>query len=208
MLGPAQLAALTAIHRQGSFDRAAAELSVTPSAISQRLKALEDRLGTRLIRWGQPCTATEAGLRVIRHHDDIALLEQTLAGDLPGLAAPRATLRIAVNADSLATCVLPALAAVDCVLFNLVIDDKEVSQDWLKRGEVLGAITSHPGPLQGCDTMPLGFCATAPQPRPPMSRATCRKAQRQRRSPPPLPCGSTKKPTCNTFGPRGKPAAP
>ena len=156
MLGPAQLAALSAIHRQGSFDRVAAELSVTPSAISQRLKALEERLGTRLIRRGQPCTATEAGLRIIRHHDDIALLEQTLAGDLPGLAAPRATLRIAVNADRLATCVLPALAAVEGVLFNLVIDDKDVSQDWLKRGEVLGAITSHPGPLQGCDTMPLG----------------------------------------------------
>ena len=131
-------------------------MSVTLSAISQRLKALEERLGTRLIRWGQPCTATEAGLRVIRHHDDIALLEQTLAGDLPGHAAPRATMRIAVNADSLATWVLPALAEVEGVLFNLVIDDQEVSQDWLKRGEVLGAITSHPGPLQGCDTMPLG----------------------------------------------------
>jgi len=156
MLDPAQLAALAAIHRQGSFDRAAKELSVTPSAVSQRLKALEEHLGTRLIRRGQPCRATEAGQRVIRHHDEIALLEQTLAGELPGLAAPGATLRIAVNADSLSTWVLPALAEVTGVLFDLVIDDQEVSHDWLKRGEVLGAITSNHGPLQGCDTERLG----------------------------------------------------
>ena len=164
MLDPAQLTALAAIHRQGSFERAAAELSVTPSAISQRLKALEEHLGTRLIRRGQPCAATEAGLRIIRHHDEIVLLEQALSADLPGLAQERATLRIAVNADSLATWVLPALAEVRDVLFDLVIDDEEVSQDWLKKGAVLGAITTHPGPLQGCDTLPLGalrFRATA-----------------------------------------------
>jgi LysR family transcriptional regulator (chromosome initiation inhibitor) len=156
MLDPAQLAAVAAIHRQGSFERAAAELSITPSAISQRLKSLEEHLGTRLVRRGQPCTATETGLRLIRHHDDIALLEQTLSRDLPGLASSPVTLRIAVNADSLAAWVLPALTAVSDVLFDLVIDNQDASQDWLKRGEVLGVITSHPGPLQGCDTIPLG----------------------------------------------------
>lgn len=164
MLDPAQLATVAAIHRHGSFERAADDLSITASAVSQRLKALEERLGTRLIRRGQPCAATEAGLRVIRHHDDIALLEQGLARDLPGLAPSQPILRIAVNADSLASWLLPALAEVEGVLFDVVIDDQDVSQDWLKRGEVLGAITSHPGPLQGCDTMPLGaqrYLATA-----------------------------------------------
>ena len=156
MLDPAQLAAVAAIHRQGSFERAAAELSITPSAISQRLKSLEEHLGARLIRRGQPCTATETGLRLIRHYDDMALLEQTLSRDLPGLASSPVTLRIAVNADSLASWVLPALTAVPDVLFDLVIDNQDASQDWLKRGEVLGVITSHPGPLQGCDTIPLG----------------------------------------------------
>jgi LysR family transcriptional regulator, chromosome initiation inhibitor len=156
MLDPAQLAALAAVHRRGSFDLAAAELHVTPSAISQRIKALEEVAGTLLIRRGQPCHATEPGLRLIRHHDEVALLETTLAADLPGLASGPATLRIAVNADSLATWVIPALAATPGFLFDLVIDDQDVSQDWLRRGEVAAAITAHPGPLQGCETVPLG----------------------------------------------------
>ena len=156
MFDPAQLAALAAVHRRGSFDLAASELHVTPSAISQRIKALEDQAGTLLIRRASPCTATPAGLRMIRHHDEVTLLERTLAADLPWLSPRPATLRIAVNADSLATWVIPALAAVEGFLFDLVIDDQDVSQDWLKRGEVQAAITSHPGPLQGCDTVPLG----------------------------------------------------
>ncbi len=156
MLDPAQLAALAAVHRRGSFDLAASVLHVTPSAISQRIKALEEATGTLLIRRGQPCTATDAGLRLIRHHDEIALLERTLTADLRGTAPGTAILRIAVNADSLATWVIPALAATTGFLFDLVIDDEDVSQDWLKRGEVAAAITAHPGPLQGCDTLPLG----------------------------------------------------
>lgn len=150
------LAALTAIHRRGSFDLAAATLGITPSAISQRLKSLEERMGTVLVRRGQPCTATAPGLRLIRHHDEVALLQSQLNQDLPHLNAGPAIIRIAVNADSLATWVIPALAATNDMLFDLVIDDQDHSQSWLKRGEVSAAITSHPGPLQGCDTIPLG----------------------------------------------------
>ncbi|NJM84316.1 MAG: LysR family transcriptional regulator ArgP [Tabrizicola sp.] len=156
MLDPAQLAALAAVHRRGSFDLAAAELHVTASAVSQRIKALEETAGTLLIRRGQPSTATEAGLRLIRHHDEVVLLERRLATDLPGLSDRAATLRIAVNADSLATWVIPALAATSNFLFDLVIDDQDVSQDWLRRGEVVAVVTAHQGPLQGCDTLPLG----------------------------------------------------
>lgn len=152
----AQLAALSAIHHHGAFDRAAAALHVTPSAISQRIRALEEALGTPVLHRGPPASATEAGLRLIRHHDEIALLERELAQDLPGLVAAPARLRLAVNADSLATWVLPALAATPGFLFDLVIDDQDVSQDWLRRGEVVAAITGHAGPVQGCDTLALG----------------------------------------------------
>ncbi|SEC45489.1 LysR family transcriptional regulator ArgP [Rhodobacter sp. 24-YEA-8] len=165
MLDPGWLAALSAIHRRGAFDLAAAELSVTPPAISQRIRALEERVGMRLIRRGQPCEATPEGLRLIRHFDEISLLERQLARDLPALSSGPAPLRIAVNADSLATWVLPALRACEGdFLFDLVIDDQDVSQDWLRRGEVMAAVTSHPGPLQGCDTVALGslrYLATA-----------------------------------------------
>jgi LysR family transcriptional regulator (chromosome initiation inhibitor) len=155
MFGPAQLAALAAVHRRGSFDLAAADLHVTPSAISQRNKALEEAAGTLLIRREKPCTATQTGLRLVRHHDESALLNAALAQDLHH-SARTPTLRIAVNADSLATWVIPALAATPGFLYDIVIDDQDTSQALLRSGEVAAAITSHPGPLQGCDTLALG----------------------------------------------------
>jgi LysR family transcriptional regulator (chromosome initiation inhibitor) len=161
---PLQLAALSAVHRRGSFDLAAAALGITQSAVSQRLRALEERAGALLIRRGSPSTATEAGLRLIRHFDAVVLLERDLARDLPGVQTGHATLRIAVNADSLATWLLPALAQVPGVLFDLVIDDQDVSEDWLRRGEVVAAISARAGPLQGCDSLALGslrYLATA-----------------------------------------------
>lgn len=160
MLDPGQLAALAAVHRRGSFDLAAAQLGVTPSAVSQRIRALEERTGTRLVVRGQPSRATDAGLRLIRHHDEVALLETALARELPGVAQEPPVLRIAVNADSLATWFLPALAAASGTLggpmWDLVIDDQDWSEAWLRRGEVAAAVTGSPGPVQGCDTTALG----------------------------------------------------
>ena len=156
MFDPAQLAALAAVHRRGSFDLAAADLGLTQSAVSQRIRALEERVGVLLVRRGSPSVATTAGLRLIRHHDEVALLAKEVSEELGAAAPGAATLRIAVNADSLATWILPALAKVPDVLFDLVIDDQEVSEDWLRRGEVVAAVTSNPSPLQGCDTVPLG----------------------------------------------------
>lgn len=164
MFDPAQLASLAAVHRRGAFDQAAAELGVTQSAVSQRIRALEERVGVLLIRRGTPSQATEMGLRLIRHYDEVQLLARQVTADLPDQSPGPAVLRIAVNADSLATWVIPALAEVPGFLFDLVIDDQDFSQDWLRRGEVVAAVTGHPGPLQGCDTLPLGrlrYLATA-----------------------------------------------
>ena len=159
------LAALAAVLRRGSFEAAALDLSVTPSAVSQRIKALEDRVGASLIRRGTPCTATAIGARLARHAGDIALLEGHLARDLALEDGPEpAVIRIAVNADSLATWLIPALAEVPQVLFDLVIDDQDHSADWLRRGEVAAAVTSLAKPVAGCDAIPLGalrYLATA-----------------------------------------------
>lgn len=163
MFDPAALAALAEVLRRGSFEAAAAALHVTPSAVSQRIKALEERAGAVLVLRGQPCTGTEAGLRLARHHERIALLERGLARDL-GRRPGGATLRIAVNADSLASWFLPALAGLDGLLFDLVLDDQDHSEALLRRGEVLAAVTAHPGPVAGCDSAPLGtlrYLATA-----------------------------------------------
>lgn len=154
---PGHLAALAAILRHGSFEFAAADLAVTPSAISQRIKALEDRVGTPLILRGVPCSGTPAGLRLAKHAEDVRLLEAQVSREL-SLTQPEApmTLRIAVNADSLATWLVAALAAVPDVLFDLVIDDQDHSSDWLKRGAVSAAITAQRKAIAGCDATQLG----------------------------------------------------
>lgn len=161
----AHLQALAAILHNGSFEAAAAELGITQSAVSQRLKLLEDRVGTLLVRRGQPCTGTDTGRRLAAHATNVGLLEQDLAQDLDALVPSRDTpVRIAVNADSVATWFLPALADVTGLLFDLVVDDQEYSADWLRRGEVAAAITSHDRAVSGCDCHPLGnlrYVATA-----------------------------------------------
>lgn len=164
-LDPQQLAALCAILRCGTFDAAAADLGLTQSAISQRLKALETRVGAQLVHRGQPSTGTAAGLRLAAHGDQIALLESQLARQITGLApAPQTRLRLAVNADSLATWLPAALAELPDHLFDLVIDDQDAAHDRLTRGEVLGALTTRANPLPGCDAVALGnlrYIATA-----------------------------------------------
>ncbi len=166
MLDYPLLAALAAVIRSGSFEQAALELHVTPSAVSQRIKQLEDRLGTVLIIRAQPCTPTAAGARLLRHVEDVGLLEHKLRADLAGIVptdkAP--TLRLAINADSLATWFIEVIAACDGLLFDLVLDDEDYSADWLRRGEVIAAVTAQPGPVQGCNSTALGsqrYIATA-----------------------------------------------
>ncbi len=162
------LAALTAVLRYGSFDMAAQALALTPSAVSQRIKALEDRTGAAVVIRGHPCVGTALGKRIARYHDDVGVLETKLLRDL-GLHqnAPPARLRIAVNADSLATWCVDALAQTDGLLFDLLVDDQSHSADWLKRGEVAAAVTLGTfgdRPVPGCDQFPLGteaYLATA-----------------------------------------------
>ena len=127
MLDYASLSAVAAVVREGSFERAARALNVTPSAISQRVKQLEERLGGVLILRGQPCTATEKGRLICRHVEQVGMLEHELHGSLPRLVSAeatdaRVTIRVAVNADSLGTWFVGAMAAflkADRALLNV-----------------------------------------------------------------------------------------
>lgn len=160
-----QLAALAAVLRRGSFEAAAGDLGVTPSAVSQRIKALEERVGAVLVDRASPCTGTPAGNRLAKHAEDVGLLEARLSRDLALDPAPRpARLRLAVNADSLATWFVDAMAMVPEMLFDLVLDDEEHSADWLRRGAVSAAVCALGAPVTGCDADPLGalrYVATA-----------------------------------------------
>lgn len=158
------LEAVAAVIEEGSFERAASRLHLTPSAVSHRVKSLEQRLGTPLIIRGSPCQPTEAGRHLRRHVERVHLLEAGLQTDYPGLfqhgsRTPPARARIVINADSLATWCLPALARfteqTGCLL-DLVLEDQEVSMGWLTRGEVDAAITSVGIEATGCHVHPLG----------------------------------------------------
>lgn len=150
MLDYPAIAALAEIIRRGSFEAAAGILHVTPSAISQRIRSLEDRMGMVLIDRGPPVTATQQGLRLAAHLDQVLLLESGLS-----LPQDRPVLRLAVNADSLASWAMPALAAAPGLL-DLTIDDQDHALDWLKGGTVVAALTSDSRPVIGCDSLRLG----------------------------------------------------
>ncbi|MBT9594727.1 MAG: LysR family transcriptional regulator ArgP [Vitreoscilla sp.] len=162
MLDYPALAALAAVIREGSFERAALALHVTPSAVSQRIRLLEERVGCALVVRDQPCRPTDTGRRLCQHVDRVRLLEQELQGALPALAPEgiaRVALPIAVNADSLATWFAPALAAFAAdapVLVEVAVDDQDHTAGWLRSGTVLAAVTGHAHPATGCNSRPLG----------------------------------------------------
>ncbi|TCQ12461.1 LysR family transcriptional regulator (chromosome initiation inhibitor) [Rhizobium sp. PP-F2F-G36] len=158
------LRAVAAVVQTGSFEKAARLLNVTPSAISQRVKALEERLGTALIIRGSPCAATEKGAWLCRHMETVGMLESELFSHLPALADPlspsaRVTLHIATNADSLATWFLTAASVFSREaphLLNIAVDDQDHTAEWLQQGRVLAAVTSLEAPISGCRRTPLG----------------------------------------------------
>jgi LysR family transcriptional regulator (chromosome initiation inhibitor) len=162
MLDYSSLSALAAVVREGSFERAARALNVTPSAISQRIRLLEERVGCALVVRGQPCHATETGRRLCQHVDRVRLLEQELQGALPAFApegVARVALPVAVNADSLATWFAPAVAkfaAQAPVLMEVAVDDQDHTAEWLRTGAVLAAVTASARPAVGCNAQPLG----------------------------------------------------
>ncbi|CAG6394378.1 HTH-type transcriptional regulator LysG [Actinacidiphila cocklensis] len=155
-----QVRTLLAAVDEGTFEAAAARLHVTPSAVSQRIKALEQRTGRVLLLRSKPVRPTASGEVVVRFGRQLARLEQDAAAEigLTGAAGPT-TLPIAVNADSLATWFLPALAetarSLD-VCFDLHRDDQDHTALLLRQGRVMAAVTSSPEPVQGCSVRPLG----------------------------------------------------
>jgi LysR family transcriptional regulator, chromosome initiation inhibitor len=167
-----QLSAFAAVLREGSFEAAARSLHLTPSAVSQRIKLLEERLGRVLIRRAAPCVATDAGQALQRHAQQLQLLEAQALAPF-GLSAEgersvrgamasapvRLPMPIAVNADSLATWFAPALAAVQAVhavSFDLLVEDQDHSSELLRQGRALAAVTADPVAVQGCAAVRLG----------------------------------------------------
>lgn len=157
-----QLAAFAAVIEEGSFEGAARRLSISPSALSQRIKALEDRLGQVLVVRQAPCRPTHAGQHLLQRVRPMQQLQaEALAELLPDTAdaAQAQPIPLAVNDDSLDTWFVPALAELHQqhgYRFDIRMDDQDHTLELLRDGTVLGAITAEARPLKGCNLHPLG----------------------------------------------------
>lgn len=171
-----QLRALAAVVDQETFESAADELHITPSAVSQRIKALERSVGSVLVRRLKPVVPTPAGERLLRSARQLLLLadEALLAlrasgpdgsahdaagtGSAGGVAE-RLRVPIVANADSIATWLPPAIREVALggrIAVELLRDDEHATADLLRSGDAVGAVTADPRPVQGCSVRPLG----------------------------------------------------
>lgn len=153
-----QVRTLLAVVDAGTFDAAAAVLHVTPSAVSQRVKALEQRTGSVLVTRTKPVRVTDSGQVVVRFARRLAALERDARAEL-GMSGEPVRVPIAVNADSLSTWFLPALAGVVAdppICFELHREDQEHTTTLLREGRVMAAVTSSAAPVQGCSVRPLG----------------------------------------------------
>ena len=160
-----QLRTLVAVVDEGSFEAAAVALTITPSAVSQRIKALESGVGQLLVRRETPPIATQAGEVLLRLGREQELLHREARAALAQSAIGPTVLTLAVNADSLATWfaeVVEELATWDDVTLRLRVDDQEHTRELLRSGAVLGAVTAEVQPVTGCRAVPLGSMRYVP----------------------------------------------
>ncbi|WP_434809915.1 LysR family transcriptional regulator ArgP [Microbacterium sp. bgisy189] len=155
---PAELAeTLAVVIDEGSMDAAARRLHISPSAVSQRIKALEEQIGRVLLVRAKPVRATDAAHAVIRFARQLALLEHDAVAELGDV--DRISIPLAVNADSLSTWMLEPLARVSArhpVVFDLHRDDQDFTAGLLESGTVMAAVTSRRTPVAGCRVSVLG----------------------------------------------------
>jgi LysR family transcriptional regulator (chromosome initiation inhibitor) len=157
-----QLTAFAAVIELGSFDAAADRLHVTPSAISQRIKGLEQRVGQVLVVREKPCRATAAGIPLLRLAAQTAMLESEALAETAGGSTERTRIAIAVNADSMATWFNAVFDRLPGVLFDIRIEDQDHSAQLLREGAVMGAVTTERAPVPGCRVQSLGVMRYVP----------------------------------------------
>ncbi|MGQ7260757.1 LysR family transcriptional regulator ArgP [Vreelandella sp. V005] len=159
MLDYKLLHALATVVECGGFERAGEVLGLSQSAVSQRIKALEIRLGQPVLVRHPHLAPTPAGQRLLTHYQQVQLLERDLRGSLPTLDDQAPRLRIAINADSLVTWWAEAVAAIcqqEGVLLDLVIEDQDVGLKRMRDGDVAACLCATPHPIAGARCVALG----------------------------------------------------
>lgn len=165
MFDYAHLEALLAVEREGSFEGAAKALGVTSSAISQRIRLLEERIGTVVINRQAPIKPTIIGVQLCRHAELVSILEDKIIStndcSLVLEDHRKPIIKIVVNDDSLSSWFMGVLereAKQDTpFMFEISIADQDYSIDELKLGSVLAAISVNKTAVQGFSSKYLGM---------------------------------------------------
>lgn len=158
-LDPRRSAAFIAAVDTGSLELAAAQLRITPSAVSQRISALEQDLGMPLLVRARPCRPTAPGMRLLQFLRRRALLEDEFLAEVENDAGP-VRVALAVNNDTLATWLLPVLAPVSVaeqLLVEFVLDNQGHTFALLEQGQAVACISGEPEPMRSCTASPLGL---------------------------------------------------
>jgi LysR family transcriptional regulator (chromosome initiation inhibitor) len=160
MLDYKLLQALANVIQEGGFDKASQRLNITQSAVSQRIKLLEDQVGKLLVTRTVPPVPTLEGKHLLKHYIQVQSLEADLESSLKPMAGKDfQVFALGINADSLATWFFPAVTCFlgeNRVLLDLKVDDQEQTHKLLRNGEVAGCISSESTPVQGCSVIPIG----------------------------------------------------
>jgi LysR family transcriptional regulator (chromosome initiation inhibitor) len=161
---PEQALTLAAIITEGTFDGAAQRLHLTPSAVSQRIRALETTIGRPVLRRVRPAELTAAGEAVVRFARQLELLSLDLSAQFdPSTDGSTPRITLVVNSDSLHTWALSGLVeAANYAQLTILREDQDHSLDLLRRGTAHGAVTSISAPLPGCSTRSLGVMRYRP----------------------------------------------
>ena len=164
MLDYAHLEALLTVEREKSFEGAARTLGITSSAVSQRIKTLEERIGAIVLNRQTPVTTTEIGSLLCRHAETVLLLEQDVMTQnqqhMQSSQTATRKIKIAVNDDSLSNWFMEVLKenakSENPYLFEVSIADQDYSINQMKAGAALAAISVDKTPVQGYQSTFLG----------------------------------------------------
>lgn len=160
MLDYKLIEALAMVVREGGFEKGAKALHISQSAVSQRIRLLEEQMGQVLLTRTTPPRPTSGGQKVLKHYLQVNHLEQDLVACAEEGTDPFfSTMSVGVNADSLATWFLNAIHSFlieEQVLLDIRVDDQEQTHQLLRDGEVMGCITTLEQPMQGCRIDPIG----------------------------------------------------
>lgn len=153
--------AFAVVLEEGGFAKASESLCITQSAVSQRVKQLEEQVGRALIIRETPPRPTEAGSRLLRHFRQVMDLEQETLGAIM-VRSPRYKphVQIGVNTDSLFVWFMDAVKPFiqsSGITVEVLVDGHEKTIERLRSGAVAGCITSEHAPVEGCTVEHIGM---------------------------------------------------